>query len=300
MKFTLLGARGSRPILTDQQVKYGGNTTAFKITIDGMDAIYVDGGTGIFREGVEISKTNARGLQAHFLITHTHWDHILAFPFFAPLFMPGTKLKIMGPRSEKYDIKSLFEHQHNKGLIPIPFEIFKEKIDFKELYPNEEFTIGKATIKTVELNHQGLTLGYRIEHDGKSICIITDHAPIENNHLGVLMKGWKKDDFSAKEKLFYDTLVRFVTNTDLMIHDTHFTKEGIKGKENWGHSSPEMAVDLALKANVKKIILAHHAPEDKDIDVDKKIESARNYLKSTGKSNALEVVALSEGDDLWL
>jgi len=42
MKFALLGTRGSRPILTDQQVKYGGNTTAFKITIEGMDTIYVD------------------------------------------------------------------------------------------------------------------------------------------------------------------------------------------------------------------------------------------------------------------
>ena len=300
MKFTLLGTRGSRPILTDEQVKYGGNTTAFKITIDNMDPIYVDGGTGIFREGVKISKTNSRGLRAHFLITHTHWDHILAFPFFAPLFMPGTKLTIMGPRSEKYDIKSLFEHQHNKGLIPIPFDIFKEKIEFKELYPNEEFMIDKAKVRTVELNHQGLTLGYRIENGGKSICIITDHAPIENNHLGVLMKGWKKDDFTAKEKIFYDTLVRFVSDADLMMHDTHFTKESIKGKENWGHSSPEMAVDLALKANVKKVILGHHAPEDKDGDVDKKIRSANEYLASIGRSNAVEVVALSEGEEIWL
>lgn len=300
MKFTLLGTRGSRPILTDQQVKYGGNTTAFKITIDGMNPIYVDGGTGIFREGVSITKSNARGLQAHFLITHTHWDHILAFPFFAPLFMPGTKLTIMGPRSEKYDIKSLFEHQHNKGLIPIPFEIFKERIDFIELYPNEEFMIEKASIKTVELNHQGLTLGYRIEHNGKSICIITDHAPIESNHLGVLMKGWKKEEFSSKEKTFYETLVRFVTNADLMMHDTHFTREGIKGKENWGHSSPEMAIDLALKANVKKVILGHHAPEDMDHDVDLKINSAKEYLKAAGKPGAVEVIALSEGEEIWL
>lgn len=300
MKFTLLGTRGSRPILTRKRVKYGGNTTAYKITIDGMSPIYVDGGTGIFREGVTIAKSNPNGFQAHFLITHTHWDHILAFPFFAPLFSKDTKISIMGPRSEKYTIKKLFEHQHDKGLIPIPFDLFKDKIVFKELYPDQEFQIEEAKIKTVQLNHQGLTLGYRIDHGGKSICIITDHAPIENNHLGVMMKKWKKEDFKKKEREFYETLVNFVKNCDLMIHDTHFNNETIIGKENWGHSSPEMAVDLALKAKVKRIILAHHAPEDKDDDVEKKISSAKDYLKSLGKENAVEVLAVREGGEIWL
>lgn len=298
MKFKLLGTRGSRPILTKDQVRFGGNTTAFKISIDGMSPIYVDGGTGIFREGVELVNGKSGPFEAHFLITHTHWDHILAFPFFAPLFQEGTKITIMGPRSEKYDIKSLFEHQHNKGLIPIPFSIFKDKIEFKELYPNEEFNIGHALIKTVELNHQGLTLGYRIEHGGKSLCIITDHAPIENNHLGVLMKGWKKEDFIGKERKFYESLIHFVSGTDLMMHDTHFTAKSIKGKENWGHSSPEMAVDLAARGGVKKVVLGHHAPEDTDHDVDMKIKSANEHAKSTKAD--VEVIALREGEEIWV
>lgn len=300
MKFTLLGTRGSRPILTPQRTKYGGNTTAFKITIDGMSPIYVDGGTGIFREGVAVMQNGSRPFRAHFLITHTHWDHILAFPFFTPLFEKDTKITIMGPRSEKYDVKSLFEHQHDKGLIPIPFDMFKDRIDFVELHPNQRFKIGEADIQTVQLNHQGLTLGYRIEHGGKSICIVTDHAPIQNNHLGILMKKWDQEDFTEKEKEFYETLVDFCENADLMLHDTHFTKESIKGKENWGHSSPEMAVDLAARANVKKIILGHHAPEDMDEHVDKKIASAQAYIQSLGKGGSMEVVALSEGEEIWL
>lgn len=300
MKFTLLGTRGSRPILTRKRVRYGGNTTAFKVSIDGMNPIYIDGGTGIFREGVDIVRRNHRGFRAYFLITHTHWDHILAFPFFTPLFSPDTKITIMGPRSEKYSIKALFEHQHDKGLIPIPFDVFREKIEFAELYPDQTLTIEKATVRTIELNHQGLTLGYRIEHDGKSICVITDNAPIRNNHLGGLMKNWKAEKAAEKEKQFDENLTKFISGTDIMLFDTHFTRESIKGKENWGHSCPEMAVDFAVRAGVKRIILGHHAPEDRDPDVDLKIDSARAYLKELSPSSPIEILALHEGEEICL
>lgn len=300
MKFTLLGTRGSRPILTRKRVHYGGNTTSFKISIDGMNTIYVDGGTGIFREGVETVRKHPSDFRAYFLITHTHWDHILAFPFFTPLFTSDARITIMGPRSEKYSIKSLFEHQHDKGLIPIPFDIFRDKIEFRELYPDEVFQIEKATVRTIELNHQGLALGYRIDHGGKSICIITDNAPIANNHLGGLMKNWKPEEMVSRENAFNDRLTEFISGADLMLFDTHFTKETIKGKENWGHSCPEMAVDFGVKAGVKRIVLGHHAPEDRDPDVDKKIESARAYAAELHASDTMVILAMCEGEELWL
>lgn len=302
MKFTLFGTRGSRPILTPERIHYGGNTTAFKISISGMHPIYIDGGTGIFREGIRIVREEPKPFRATFLITHTHWDHILAFPLFTPLFEEGTQITIMGPRSEKYDIKSLFEHQHNKGLIPIPFNRVKDKMTFHELGPDQTLTIEKATVKTVQLNHQGLTLGYRIEHGGKSICIVCDHAPIAGNHLGVLMKAWKQERFAVEEKAFADRIVEFCKNADLMLHDTHFTRETIKGKENWGHSTPEMAVELALRACVRRVVLGHHAPEDRDEDIERKLDGAREmlHLQRVDTPHDVEVLALREGEEVDL
>jgi ribonuclease BN (tRNA processing enzyme) len=300
MKFILLGTRGSRPILTPERLKYGGNTTSYKIVIDGMSPIFIDGGTGIFREGVEITSAGKSNFHAHFLITHTHWDHILAFPFFDPLYKTGTKISIMGPRSEKYDIKALFEHQHARGLIPIPFSRIRHKIAFKELYPDQEFILEKATVKTFRLNHQGLTLGYRISDGQKTVCIITDNAPIRNNHLSVTMKDWKPEDYTTLEQEFTRGLTEFVQNADLIFHDTHFTLESIKGKENWGHSCPEMAVDLAVVANVKQLIIGHHAPEESDGDVDKKVQDAIHYLKAHYPQSALDVCAVSEGATICL
>ncbi len=302
MKFTLLGTRGSRPILTPERTKYGGNTTAFRVTIEGMRPIYIDGGTGIFREGIRIVREEPKPFQAYFLITHTHWDHILAFPLFAPFFEEGTQVTIMGPRSEKYDIKSLFEHQHNKGLIPIPFHRVKDKMNFRELRPDESFALERAVIKTVQLNHQGLTLGYRIEHGGKALCVVCDHAPIRNNHLGVLMKAWKKEDAERDEKQFADRLVNFCQGADLILHDTHFTETTIKGKENWGHSTPEMAAELAIRSGARRIVLGHHAPEDHDVHVEQKLVSAREYLEGRRRemSHPINVLAMREGEEVVL
>ncbi len=300
MKFTLLGTRGSRPILTPELIRYGGNTTSYKIDIDGMNPIFIDGGTGIFREGVRAMKAGEKPYRACFLITHTHWDHILAFPFFSPLYEKDAQIRIMGPRSEKYDIETLFEHQHAKGLIPIPFKEIKDQIAFHELHPDQDFSIEMASVKTIMLNHQGLTLGYRISSGHKSVCIITDNAPIRNNHLSALMKDWHKERLREHEQEFLDKLIRFISGADLMLHDCHFTVDSIVGKENWGHSYPEMAAELALKGEVKRLIIGHHAPEDKDADVDHKVESARNYLKQIGYANAVEIFAIQEGVELCL
>ncbi len=300
MKFILLGTRGSRPIFTPERVKYGGNTTSYKIVVDGMCPIYIDGGTGIYREGVNIVNAGTSKFRAHFLITHTHWDHILGFPFFRPLYMPDTKISIMGPRSEKYTIEALFEHQHARGLIPIPFMRIRHRIAFRELYSDEAFPLDRVFVKTFRLNHQGLTLGYRISDGSKNICVITDNAPIENNHLSVTMKDWKKEDFPSLEKEFINGLTGFMQDADLVFYDTHFTAESIKGKENWGHSYPEYAADMAAAARVKRLIIGHHAPEDTDSDVDSKVSRVRDYLKQQYPGTAMEIHALEEGTAVCL
>jgi len=299
MKFKLLGTRGSRPVFSPDRVKYGGNTTAYKIEIEGMAPIYIDGGSGLYKEGVEIDKTG-QPLKASFLITHTHWDHILAFPFFKPLYREGTKIIIMGPSYKGYNLAKLFESQHAKDLFPVPFSMIADRIEFRELSPGMEFDIEKAKIRTIQLNHQGLTLGYRIESDGKSLCIITDQAPIENNHLGYSINKWSDEEAKAKEEQFYSELVQFVKDTDFMLHDTHFDLAGIKGKEDWGHATAEMAVDLAAKGGAKRLMLAHHAPEDTDTMVEKKIRDAKEHARSIDVGKKLEILALSEGDEICL
>jgi ribonuclease BN (tRNA processing enzyme) len=55
---------------------------------------------------------------------------------------------------------------------------------------------------------------------------------------------------------------------DVLICDSMFTPEQYLGlwddlsRESWGHSTWEGAVELALAANVKKLVLFHHGNDD--------------------------------------
>ena len=77
-----------------------------------------------------------------------------------------------------------------------------------------------------------------------------------------------------------------------MVFDTHFTEENLKA--DWGHSTPQRALNFCVKAGVSRLVLFHHAPEDSDDKVDDKVQS----ILSDASLHDIEVVAAKEGD-VW-
>jgi ribonuclease BN (tRNA processing enzyme) len=288
--FQLLGTRGSRPILDRDYVTFGGNTTAYKVWADGMFPIYIDGGSGLFREGYRI---NEEVTQFTFLLTHSHWDHILAFPFFKPFYRPATYARFWGTPSFKETFEELFQHQFQTDAFPVNYSELPAKIEFTTIMGKQTFIIPPPpqhsqdalesslncvyTVSTYQINHPGVDLGYRIEYAGKSIVILTDTASIVNNHLGHGMNHFTKKD----EEAYCQGLIEFCWDADLMLHDTHFNEQNINGRESWGHSTEKMAVELALQGRVKRLILGHHAPEDDDQAVLKKLERAAKLAENS-------------------
>lgn len=299
--FQLLGTRGSRPTFDQDFLRFGGNTTAYKVWSKGLAPIYIDGGTGLFREGKRVLGEMENFT---FLLTHSHWDHILTFPLFEPFYHASTHARFWGTASFKETFEELFQHQFQTDAFPIHYSELPAEIEFTTVMEHEAFMIPPLleedpqassprlrrayTIQTYQLNHPGYDLGYRIEYAGKSIVIITDTAPIENNHLGHRMEHFTPAD----EKRYYQGLVDFCWEADLLLHDTHFNDHTIKGKESWGHSTETMAVRLALEARAKRLILGHHAPEDNDLALLKKLENAMRL----SEPHALEVMIPEEDD----
>ena len=59
-------------------------------------------------------------------------------------------------------------------------------------------------------------------------------------------------------------IIEFASGADLLIHDAqylhgeYYSKD--KSKKGWGHSTIEMAAEVARKAEVKRLVLYHHDP----------------------------------------
>jgi ribonuclease BN (tRNA processing enzyme) len=67
---------------------------------------------------------------------------------------------------------------------------------------------------------------------------------------------------------------------------------------DWGHSAVSQVADLAARANVKKLHLFHHDPDQTDDAIDRKLDDVRAALAKLGSEVICEAPA--EGSALVL
>ena len=80
-KVKFWGVRGSIACPSSKYVMFGGNTSCIEVACGGQRIIF-DCGTGLRNFGHWMMKKGVR--RADILMSHSHWDHINGFPFFAP------------------------------------------------------------------------------------------------------------------------------------------------------------------------------------------------------------------------
>lgn len=242
-KIKFWGVRGSIACPSPNHIAFGGNTSCIEVNA-GHQQVILDAGTGIrnlghwcFRKGID---------RATILFTHTHWDHITGFPFFAPAFHANHEYRLMaGHLKDRGGLRKVLAGQMSVPTFPVPLDAMKSKMTFEDFAAGDSFDIGPdIRVRTVALNHPDGATGYRIEYRGKSVCYITD-----TEHL------LDKPD---------QGILDLVEGADMMIYDSTYTDEEFPTKIGWGHSTWQEGVRLARAGKVKSLAIFHHDPDHED------------------------------------
>jgi ribonuclease BN (tRNA processing enzyme) len=166
------------------------------------------------------------------------------------------------------------------GFFPVAFEQLKAHISFVNKIARSPQVLDDVEIQALPLNHPQGCLGFRFQEEGQTLVFITD------NELG-LDGGYRFPDF-----------VKFARDADLLIHDAQYLPEEMPAHRGWGHSSYEEAVQLALEAGVKTLLLTHHDPSRTDEQVREILNRAKEMAAAA--EGQLTIDGAREGDVIFL
>jgi phosphoribosyl 1,2-cyclic phosphodiesterase len=278
------GVHGTLPTPGTAYTRYGGNTPCVSVEVGGEPLFVFDCGSGIKRLSDSIMARGEGRFSARIFITHTHWDHINTIPFFAPLYLRGNQIEIYGPYQGDLTIERAIGAQMESVYFPVTMREFGARILFRDLR-EETLDFGAAKIETMLLSHPGYCLGYRLTARGRSVCYITDNElfPADN---------------PRHNARYAEQLANFVRGADLLITDATYRDHEYPSKVEWGHSAVSEVVALADRANVKRLHLFHHDPDQTDADIDAKLAEARAGLEKLKSSVQCEAPA--EGSSVSL
>ena len=274
MLITCWGSRGSIPVSGKSYLKYGGDTTSLEIRTKSGDIIALDAGTGIRRFGNKLVEEKA--LDINFLFTHAHWDHLIGFPFFKPLYAKNAHLLMHGCPYHSQFVETILSTIMAPPNFPVKYADVKAKMTYEKACPRE-FTIGSVAVTPIPISHPNGGSGYKFVEDGKSFVFLTD------NELGYRHAGGRA----------FKAYVEFAAGADLLIHDSEYTPDEYQTYIEWGHSVYTDVLKLAEEAGVKKLGLFHLNQERTDDQMDDMVDTCRQHLDQDGFQ--IECVGVATG-----
>lgn len=266
----LYGVRGSYPVAPEEGTKIGGNTTCLMVRSPEHIVIF-DAGSGIIQLGrdlmpeiIEHKKKSDKPFHITLVFTHTHSDHLIGFPFFTPVYVPGVHLHFFGPATLGMDFKDIMTTQVWPQFFPVSMDEFRSEKTFANISENTilhfnpgnpEPQVGivgqdEAPFSTFSISNMKYYLHpkdgsyvYRVDYNDHKLVFATDVEECVGGDQRV---------------------INFSKGADVLIHDAQYTEEQYRQFAGYGHSSFAMACDTAKQAEVKKLLLFHHNPGSTD------------------------------------
>lgn len=260
---------------------FGGATSC--VEIEGGDGSFIicDMGSGLREFGLSAAARCAAGhkREYNFFLSHLHWDHIMGFPFFVAAFDPEAVINI---HSGHPDTETALRRQQEEISFPVPFDWLRAKIRFIALEEGKDYQLAGLTVQTIRQYHSHDSYGFRFS-DGERVAIYST----DSEH--------RVDDMEAESRF-----EAFFEGADTVICDTMYSlAESVTMKEDWGHSSNLVAVDLCRAAKAKRLVLFHHEPAYSDEDIQRMFRETVRYEELMREDRApLEVVCSYDGLEL--
>ncbi len=262
---------------------FGGHSSCVELLTGGPEPVIFDMGSGarplgqslLERHGVDTPPT------CHVLMSHVHWDHIMGFPFFAPVYIPGYRVVIHGCHAV---LEEAFRRQQAPPSFPVDFSQLAATIEFERLAAGERRTIAGVDVTPKLQRHEGDSYGYRVEGQGKCLIYTTD----SEHRVGDV------DERAA--------FIEFFRGADLVVFDAMYAlADAISVKADWGHSSNIVGVELCQAAGVRRLCLYHHEPAHDDQRIAHVLQETRRFEEITrGDGPRLEIVSAYDGLELEL
>ncbi len=256
---------------------FGGNTSCVQVDTGSDDYLVCDLGSGVREFSIAALDRHgpAKPKTYHILMSHVHWDHIMGFPFFVPAFIPGNRIRIYSCHA---NFEAAIRDQNSAPCFPVEFTALAASIEFITLEPGVAYEIAGATVTGMAQLHGGDSFGYRIAQNGKTLIYTTDAE-------------YKPDDVDQLERT-----ARFFHDADMVIFDSMYSlAESISVKEDWGHSSNIMGVELCQMAGVKRLCLFHHEPVNDDERIADILAETVRFEQITRSGAPLDIVAAYDG-----
>lgn len=289
------GTRGSHPSPGPKTVHFGGNTACVEVHA-GPHLLILDAGTGIINLGNDLIKQHcASGKRVEercpifctILFSHTHHDHTQGFAFFKPAYVPTSTCYIFGPRLLEEELEEGLRKAMVSPYFPVQLEDLSSVKNFRSLHEAQMILFESEDSPPKVLNYyrdnhsnisyqvrirlmhslahpNGGVFVYKIEMGGKSVVYATD------------TEGYVGGD---------QRLIQFAKGAELLIHDSQYMHPdyvfGDIKVQGYGHSTVDMAADVAGQAGVGRLALFHYDPQYDDATVEEMEKRAQKIFPSS-------------------
>ena len=235
---TVWGVRGSMPCTDQCYQEFGGNTISLEVCVGGRTLV-VDMGSGVRPFGQKLyAAQHAAPLPV--LFSHLHLDHVLGLPFFAPMYDRSAQIDFYS--ANQYfgygSLRSALQKLCAPPFFPVEFSAMPAQLNCHDFVPGQVlYPFADVPVQTVEIPHPGGCIGYRFDHQKKSLGLLCDMMPIADHDAAI---------------------VEVMSGVDALIIDAAYSDAQYATREHWGHCSWSYALNLARKFGAPPVYIIHH------------------------------------------